>query len=165
MPRHPEPLEARLNRFIEPNEDGCWIWTGAIKRGAPMLKIAGERRCVRPLIYEMHHGGRPQSGMVDHPRIRMRCGVEACMNPAHMSVVTDEDRLLTQFKQEAYLRGLTRAQVNPRFGYMTTPAYIDAEARRQLDARLAAQTPPTPEVQNILDQIQRRPGSSSPAHE
>ena len=87
------------------------------------------------------------------------------MNPAHMSVVTDEDRLLTQFKQEAYLRGLTRAQVNPRFGYMTTPAYIDAEARRQLDARLAAQTPPTPEVQNILDQIQRRPGSSSPAHE
>jgi hypothetical protein len=165
MPRHPEPLEARLNRFIEPNEDGCWIWTGATKRGAPMLKIAGERRCVRPLIYEMHHGGRPQSGMVDHPRIRMRCGVEACMNPAHMSVVTDEDRLLTQFKQEAYLRGLTRAQVNPRFGYMTTPAYIDAEARRQLDARLAAQTPPTPEVQNILDQIQRRPGSSSPAHE
>ena len=113
MPRHPEPLEARLNRFIEPNEDGCWIWTGATKRGAPMLKIAGERRCVRPLIYEMHHGGRPQSGMVDHPRIQMRCGVEGCVNPTHMAVATDEDRLLTQLKQEAYLRGLTRAQANP----------------------------------------------------
>ena len=165
MPRHPEPLEARLNRLIEPNEDGCWIWTGTTKRGSPMMKVDGERRCVRPLVYEMHHGGRPQSGMVDHPRIRMRCGGEACVNPAHMSVVTDEDRLLTQLKQEAYLRGLTRAQVNPRFGYMTTPAYIDAEARRQLDARLAAQMPPTPEVQAILDRIQRRPGSSSPAHE
>jgi hypothetical protein len=165
MPRHPEPLEARLNRFIEPNEDGCWIWTGATKRGAPMLKIAGERRCVRPLIYEMHHGGRPQSGMVDHPRIQMRCGVEGCVKPTHMAVATDEDRLLTQLKQEAYLRGLTRAQANPRCQFMTTPRYIEAEARRQLDARLAAQMPPTPEVQAILDRIQRRPGSSSPAHE
>ena len=165
MPRHPEPLEARLNRFIEQNEDGCWIWTGTVKRGSPMLKVHGERRCVRPLIFEVHHGGRPQSGMVDHPRIRMRCGGGACVNPAHMSVVTDEDRLLTQLKQEAYLRGLTRAQVNPRFGYMTTPAYIDAEARRQLDARLAAQTPLTSEAQSILDQIQRRPGARDLSHE
>jgi hypothetical protein len=165
MPRCPEPLETRLNRFIELNEDGCWIWTGSIRRGSPMLKLNGERRCVRPMLFEMHHGGRPQSSMVDHPRIRMKCGVEGCVSPDHMVVAADEDRLLTQLKQEAYLRGLTRAQVNPRFGYMTTPAYIDAEARRQLDARLAAQTPPTPEVQNILDQIQRRPGSLSPAHE
>jgi hypothetical protein len=165
MPRHPEPLEARLNRFIEPNEDGCWIWTGPIRRGSPQLKIAGERRCIRPLLYEMQHGGRPQSGMVDHPRIRMRCGVEGCVNPTHMAVATDEDRLLTQLKQEAYLRGLTRAQANPRCQFMTTPRYIEAEARRQLDARLAAQTPPTPEVQSILDRIQQRPGSSSPTHE
>src|SRR4051812_41343651 len=107
MPRHPEPLEARLNRFIEQNEDGCWIWTGSAKRGSPMLKIADERRCVRPLIYSMHHGGRPQSDMVDHPRIRMRCGVEGCVSPAHMVVATDEGRLLMQLKQEVYLRGLT----------------------------------------------------------
>jgi hypothetical protein len=95
----------------------------------------------------------------------MRCGVEGCVNPAHMSVATDEDRLLTQLKQEAYLRGLTRAQVNPRCRYMTTPRYVEAEARRQLDARLAAQTPPTPEVQAILDRIQRRPGARDLSHE
>ncbi len=165
MPRPPEPLEARLNRFIEPSESGCWIWTGTVKRGSPMLKVDGERRCVRPMLFEMHHGGRPQSGMVDHPRIRMRCSGGACVNPAHMSVVTDEDRLLTQLKQEAYLRGLTRAQVNPRCRFMTTPAYIEAEARRQLDARLAAQMPPTPEVQVILDRIQGRPGARDLSHE
>jgi hypothetical protein len=165
MPRHPEPLEARLNRFIEPSESGCWIWTGTVKRGSPMLKIGSERQCVRPLIFEMQHGGRPQSGMVDHPRIRMRCGVETCVSPAHMVVATDEDRLLTQLKQEAYLRGLTRAQVNPRCRFMTTTAYIEAEAQRQLDARRAAQTPPTPEAQSILDQIRRRPGARDLSHE
>lgn len=165
MPRHPEPLEARLNRFIELNEGGCWIWTGSIRRGSPMLKLDGERRCVRPLVFEMHHGGRPQSGMVDYPRIRMQCGIEGCVNPAHMSVATDEDRLLTQLKQETYLRGLTRARVNPRCGYMTTPRYVEAEARRQLDARLAVQATPSPEVQSIVDLIRRRPGAQGPAQE
>jgi hypothetical protein len=103
--------------------------------------------------------------MVNRPQIKMRCGVETCVNPDHMMVATDEDRLLTQIKQEVYLRGLARAQANPRCRYMTTPGYVEAEAKRQLDARLAAQTPPTPEVQNLINQIQRRPGAQGTAQE
>jgi hypothetical protein len=165
LPRQPEPLEDRLTRFIEPGENGCWIWTGPIRRGSPMLKVDGERRCIRPLLYEMLHGGRPHSSMVDRPQIKMRCDVEGCVSPDHMKVATDEDRLLRQLRQEIYLRGLARAQANPGCRFMITPRYIEAEARRQLDARLAAQMPPTPEVQNVLDQIQRRLGAQGPVQE
>ena len=163
MPRRSEPLEDRLAHCIQPDENGCWIWTGTIRRGSPMLKIAGERRCVRPLLYEVSHGDRPHSNIVARPQIKMRCGVERCVNPDHMVVTTDEDRLLMQIKQEVYLRGLARAQANPGCRFMTTPAYIEAEARRQLNARLATQTPPTPEVQNLIDQIRRRPGAQGPS--
>jgi hypothetical protein len=38
---------------------------------------------------------------------------------------------------------------------MTTPKFVDAEARRQLEIRLAREAPLTPEVQAILDQIRR----------
>jgi hypothetical protein len=130
-----------------------------------MLKVDGERRCIRPMMYEMLHGGRPQSGMVGRPQIKMRCDVEACVNPDHMVVGTDEDRLLTKIKQEVYLRGVTRAQVNPRCRFMITSTYIEAEAKRQLEARLAAQATPSPEVQRIVDLIRRHPGSPGSAHE
>jgi hypothetical protein len=165
MPRHPKPLEVRLTRFIEPGENGCWIWTGPIRRGSPQLKIAGERRCVRPMMYEMLHGSRPHSNMVGRPQIKMRCSGETCVNPDHMMVAADEDRLLTQIRQEVYLRGLARAQVNPRCRYMVTSAYIEAEAKRQLSARLAAQATPSLEAQIIVDQIRRRPSAQGSPYE
>jgi len=165
MPRHPKPLEVRLTRFIKPNENGCWIWTGPIRRGSPQLKIAGERRCVRPMMYEMLHDSRPNSNMVGRPQIKMRCSGETCVNPDHMMVAADEDRLLTQIRQEVYLRGIARAQVNPRCRYMVTSAYIEAEAKRQLSARLAAQATPSPEAQIIVDQIQRRSSAQGSPYE
>lgn len=150
--RRPEPLEDRLCRFIDPDGNGCWIWTGPSRRGSPMLKVDGERRCVRPMLYAMQHGSRPSSDMVARPQIKMACGVEACVCPDHMAVASDQDRLLTAIKQEIWreVAGSTHLR------WMLRPEKLEAEARRRLERRLAAQEPLPPEAQAIIDQIRRR---------
>ncbi|WP_451990607.1 hypothetical protein [Azospirillum argentinense] len=151
------PIHERLEMHSEVDSNtGCRIWKGRVdKNGYPVLKINGERVCVRPVAFEVAYGDRFHSNMVGRPQVRMSCGVKTCINPAHMTVRTDEDRLFLEIRQEVYLNGRTRAEANPRFAFMTTPKFVDAEARRQLEIRLAREAPLTPEVHAILDQIRR----------
>lgn len=153
--RSPDHLEDRLVRFIQPAENGCWLWNGPTHRGYPVLKIDGEKRCVRPLMYEMQNGTRPKSEMVARPQIKMSCGVQACVNPDHMLVATDQERLLTRLKQEVYMEGKAKAGTNSRFRFMTTPAYVSKEAQQRLELQMVVRNP-TPEVQDLLAQIRNR---------
>lgn len=163
--KKPKPIQERLNENSEYCPDtGCRIWKGRVdKNGYPEIKVDGKRVCVRPLAFSLANKGSPQSSMVARPQILMTCRNKTCINPDHMLVKSDEDRLLTALKQEIYHWGLTRARANSRYRYMITPRYIDAEARRQLEARMAANRPRTPEVQTILDQVHRRGGGSPDA--
>lgn len=156
--KKPRPIEERL---VENSEyvpgTGCLIWRGRVdKNGYPEIKVDGRRVSVRPLAYAVFRGEPLHSDLVSRPQIQMTCGDRCCIHPDHMTVKSDEDRLLTQIKQEVYQWAQIKADANSRFRFMTRPEYIEAEARKQLEVRIAASQPPSPEIQDILDRLRRR---------
>jgi hypothetical protein len=81
--------------------DACWLWTGSRNgRGYGLLNVATGASPVRAhrFSYELLVGTIPAGLQLDH-----LCGVKACVNPAHLEPVTNEEnsrrareRLLTQ---------------------------------------------------------------------
>jgi len=58
---------------------GCFIWTGALNQGQAQMKHEGKAVYVHRLNYETRVGTIPE-----HHELRHRCGVLACVNPAHL---------------------------------------------------------------------------------
>ncbi len=81
-------LPDRIVDKIQPQPDGCWLWTGELTRnGYGRERIeprAGSRRVVaHRLVYELLVGPIPEGLQLDH-----LCRNRACVNPEHMEPVT-----------------------------------------------------------------------------
>lgn len=86
----PEYGDARISELfwakvtLEPNDDGCWLWTAASAHGYGYWH--GHR--VHRLTYQVLVGPIPDGSVIDH-----LCRVRKCCNPAHLEPVTVRENI------------------------------------------------------------------------
>jgi hypothetical protein len=96
MSRPRLPIADRLAKYID-RTDTCWLWTGARSHaGYARMALAGPGRNqtsveVHRFVYERERGPIPEGA-----RLRHTCGVQHCVNPAHLVVRIP---LLTQMEK------------------------------------------------------------------
>lgn len=81
--------DAEVDRFlakIDPQLDGCWLWTGAGAPGYGRVNVGGRTRLAHRIAYEHWNGPIPEGFHVDH-----RCRVRACVCPDHLEAVTQAE--------------------------------------------------------------------------
>ena len=87
MPRKTRPLLERLMEKVRVLDNGCWEWTGQLNdSGYGMIRAGGkyERRLrAHRVSFEFNVGSIPDGLQLDH-----LCRNRACVNPAHLEVVT-----------------------------------------------------------------------------
>ena len=92
-----------LRRFwakVQKTED-CWLWTAALDQGYGRFSVAPGRAARAPRVaYELLVGSIPADRQLDH-----LCRNRACVNPAHLELVTSRTNTL---------RGLGRTARNAR---------------------------------------------------
>jgi hypothetical protein len=87
----------RFWRHVDQTSGECWLWTGATSGGYGSLRHLRKSRRAHRISWEIHRGLIPAGLLVLHS-----CDVKRCVNPAHLSLGTDQ-----QNRQEAIDRGLT----------------------------------------------------------
>ena len=84
----PSREDARIDQIgasIEPHPLGCWLWTGGMS-GEYGLTADGER--AHRAVYEIMVGPIPEGLVLHH-----ECEVKRCVNPAHLTPMTNGDHL------------------------------------------------------------------------
>ena len=74
-------LDRHLERVID--DGGCMVWQGGHNNGHPSVRINGETKLLRRLLWEREHGDIP-TGLV----VRMTCGTRSCVNPKCAEIIT-----------------------------------------------------------------------------
>ncbi len=82
-------LQQKLARYTRASVDGCLLWTGVLNRGAyGRLLWCGRYQAAHRLAYEIAFGQIPEGMKVLH-----RCNVPSCVNPDHLLLGTNADRV------------------------------------------------------------------------
>ncbi|WP_280332887.1 HNH endonuclease signature motif containing protein [Nocardia wallacei] len=85
----PIPLEERIQRSIEIDADGCWIWQLYRNgQGYGWITVRDVNRPAHRVAYETFVGPIPDGLELDH-----LCRVRACVNPAHLEPVTHAENM------------------------------------------------------------------------
>lgn len=97
----------RLAEYVRPDDDGCWIWTGALNWGGyGHMQMsdgtgASKARGAHRISYELHVGPIPDGLHLDH-----LCRVRACVNPDHLEPVTPKENVWRSPIAPAFLNGI-----------------------------------------------------------
>jgi hypothetical protein len=82
MPPGPVPMDPLKRYTVEDN--GCWLWTGAIHAsGYGQIKWEGKSTVAHKVIYKLLKGDYEKGLVLDH-----LCSVKRCVNPEHLDPVT-----------------------------------------------------------------------------
>lgn len=74
--------------YVE-NEDGCWIWQGAVNsKGYGSMRVGRATKRAHRVYYERHVGEIPEGMVICHG-----CDVPLCVNPAHLFAGTMMDNM------------------------------------------------------------------------
>lgn len=77
-------VEEKLNNYKVDEATGCWIWQGQINRtGYGTVRFNNKTTTAHRAYYDYYVQPVPAELQVDH-----LCKVRACINPAHMEIVT-----------------------------------------------------------------------------
>lgn len=80
--------ESRFWSKVE-KTDTCWLWTAADDgHGYGAVNIYGSVRKAYRVAWEWENGPVPEGKKLDH-----KCRVKACVNPAHLHVVTNKQNM------------------------------------------------------------------------
>lgn len=71
-----------LEERVRENDDGCWIWIGAVNQssGLPVMNDDGTMRPVRLVVWEAVNGKKMKPGN----RSFSLCGCKLCVHPDHV---------------------------------------------------------------------------------
>lgn len=144
-PRSKPPTKPFDDRYLV-SADGCWVWTGSLNSGGYGRHSLPGRRVVpaHRFAYERAHGPIPDGLHIDH-----LCRNRACVNPAHMEVVTNTENTrrglsakLTK-EQAAEIKalagtGVSTYKVARRYGVSATLISLIWNGERWADIKAAA---------------------------
>ena len=88
MPIEKRPLLERLTSRVRVEDSGCWVWTGSTRKGYGKISVDGKSEQAHRASYEAHVGAIPAGLTIDH-----LCRNKACINPAHLEPVTNQENL------------------------------------------------------------------------
>jgi hypothetical protein len=101
----PEQLGEKMKTFWDyvARGDGCWLWTGAQRKGYGTVKRAGKQQGAHRVAYSMVNGEIPAGQVVRH-----KCHTPLCVRPDHLQLGTTADnnedrRRLREAKEQAQL--------------------------------------------------------------
>ena len=81
-PPGPRPMDP-LTRYTV-DENGCWIWSGAVhKSGYGQVKWKGQSTVAHRVVYTLVKGEIPEGAVLDH-----LCNIKLCVNPDHLDPTT-----------------------------------------------------------------------------
>ena len=99
MPGKRATLEERFYKFVEKQENGCWMWKGSLSgRGYGQIRRGGRKEgnaLAHRLSYEIHVGPIPldedgKTLFIDHLCYNKEgYSNKLCVNPEHLEPVTD----------------------------------------------------------------------------
>ncbi len=82
-------FEHRIMRKVVLGKNGCWLWKGSLdKDGYGFMGVAEKRFRAHRYSYEQLVGPIPKELEIDHV-----CKVRACINPAHLELVTYKENM------------------------------------------------------------------------
>ncbi len=84
-----------ISRFLEkvdpPNIDGCTLWNASkFAGGYGQFKLKGRSVLAHRVAWTLRHGTIPDDMVLDHVYLR-GCRSKACVNTAHLELVTQEE--------------------------------------------------------------------------
>ena len=95
-------IDKRLSARLHVDENGCWIWQGALDvDGYGKISVRGKQLYTHRVMYEIAFGPIPEGLQLDH-----LCRTPACMRPAHLEAVTCAENV-----QRGNAAKLTKEQV------------------------------------------------------
>jgi hypothetical protein len=81
-----EKLKAKVLRYVEKRENGCWEWQGSLVHGYGQTRVGDKVMGAHRLAYLLWNGEIPRGHVVRH-----NCDNTICCNPEHLAVGTHED--------------------------------------------------------------------------
>jgi hypothetical protein len=109
-----DTFPSRFWSKVEPDENGCWIWTAAsTPRGYGRYTVDdGTQKYPHRLTYEAFVEPIPDGHQIDH-----HCEVPACVNPDHLEAVTAR----TNTFRSTFGSALNAAKTHCHRGHEFTP--------------------------------------------
>ncbi|MFI5777013.1 HNH endonuclease signature motif containing protein [Nocardia sp. NPDC051570] len=93
-------LNAVAAKVNSSGDDGCWEWTGRIKKGYPEFGWGTPKRTLRVhrMVVEAKHG-KPLGALHAHHA----CGNSKCVNPEHLVAATHAENVAEMLARQSFL--------------------------------------------------------------
>lgn len=103
----------RFWNHVEPQDNGCWLWTAAVVKGYPHFKVYPKMVKAHRFIWKHLHG--PISSDLD---VHHSCNNPLCVNPAHLELVTRKEHMMKSPNNITYANF---SQTHCKKGHAFTP--------------------------------------------
>ena len=106
------PIERFKKLYIVHEESNCFVWQGHLSNGYGQFYLEGKNYAAHRVAWYFEHGEWPppwpESGMV----LNHTCHNSACVNPAHLELITHKENLVLKAMGPVESRRATRPKKN-----------------------------------------------------